>query len=206
MGLRYTGSFDNGVTLQSVFGQSYQLAGQNSFASPDLVYAGHDSGLENSVSDYVGSVGMTLPVGLALDAQARFDKSSFELKRTAVGARYSNTRFSTTVTYSELAPQPEYGSADMQREVSTTASLKFAQNWRVFGNVTYDMERSGVSRDGLGLAFNNDCFALNLVYSQKRDLLHPNDTNGSDWAIGATLSFRTLGDVNIGSNSFTQTN
>ncbi|MGN6549043.1 MAG: LPS-assembly protein LptD, partial [Pararhizobium sp.] len=38
VGLQYTGSFDNGVTLESIFGQSYQIAGQNSFASPDLVY------------------------------------------------------------------------------------------------------------------------------------------------------------------------
>ena len=206
VGLRYTGSFDNGVTLQSTFGQSYQLAGRNSFAAPDLVYAGHDLGLETAVSDYVGSVGMSLPVGFGLDAQARFDKSSLELKRTAVDASYSASRFSTTMSYSELAPQPEYGSTGNQREITTTASLKFAQNWRVFGHVTYDIERNGISRDGLGLAFNNECFALNLVYAQSKNLVNPSLTTGTDWSIGATLSFRTLGDVVLGSNTLTQTN
>ena len=201
LGVRYTGSFDSGITLQSVFGQSYQLAGRNSFAASDLVYAGHDSGLESSASDYVGSFGVGLPVGLDLDAQARFDRSSFELKRTAVGAGYSNPRFSTTVSYAELAPQPQYGSTDTQREISTTASLKFAQNWRVFGHVTYDIERNGISRDGLGLAFNNECFALNLVYAQTKNLVNPAQTSGTDWSIGATLSFRTLGDVTLGSTS-----
>ena len=204
VGLRYTGSFDSGVTLQSVFGQSYQLAGRNSFASPDLVYAGHNSGLDTSASDFVGSVGVGLPAGLDFDAQARFDKSSLELKRTAVGASYSTRRFATTVSYSELAPQPEYGSTGMQREISTTASLRFDQNWRIFGNVTYDIERSGVSRDGLGLAFNNECFALNLIYSQTKNLLDPSNSSGSDWSIGATLSFRTLGDVTLGSNTLTE--
>ncbi len=46
VGFQYTGTFDNGYKLHGIFGQSYQLAGQNSFATDDLVNAGANSGLE----------------------------------------------------------------------------------------------------------------------------------------------------------------
>jgi len=201
IGIQYTGSFDNGVTLQSVFGQSYQIAGENSFASPDLVYAGHDSGLDTDVSDYVGSFGVALPTGFSFNAGARFDKTSFEVQRTDLGANYTNSRLTTNVVYSQIAPQPDYGSMNTQEEVTTGASLRFAQNWSVFGKVTYDLDQMAVSRDGVGLGFNNECFALNLVFSEDRNLNNPND-NSNDWSVGATLSFRTLGDVRLGSTDF----
>lgn len=201
IGVRYSGTFDSGFTLQGVFGQSYQLAGKNSFASPDLVYAGHDSGLENSVSDYVGSLGVNLPGGFNFLGQARFDRSDFSIQRTGIQGGYTNNRLAAYVVYSELAPQPDYGSNETLREVSTNATVRLDQSWRVFGNVTYNLEKSAISRDAFGVGFNNSCFALDLVYWQKRNIEDPSATAGSDWAIGARLSFRTLGDVNLGSTS-----
>ncbi len=44
LGIRYTGDFDNGYKLQSIFGQSYQVAGLNSYSTPDLVGAGAEFG------------------------------------------------------------------------------------------------------------------------------------------------------------------
>lgn len=196
VGVRYTGSFDNGVTLASIFGQSYQIAGQNSFATPDLVYAGHDSGLDTDVSDYVGSVGFALPIGLSANAGGRFDKDTFDIKRTDLTGAYSSQRFSTGITYSQIAPQPEYGSLETQREVSTNAVLNFSQSWHVYGNVTYNFDQSEITRDGIGLMFDNECFAFNVAFSQDKNA---RDNSPDDWKVGATLSFRTLGDVTLGS-------
>ena len=36
-GFRYSGSFANGWTTNGLIGQSYHVAGENSFAQPDLV-------------------------------------------------------------------------------------------------------------------------------------------------------------------------
>ena len=63
VGLRYSGAYDNGWSTNALFGQSYQLDGQNSFAAPDLVNVGADSGLETETSDYVGLVGFNSPSG-----------------------------------------------------------------------------------------------------------------------------------------------
>lgn len=206
VGVRYTGTFDQGFTLQGAFGQSYQIAGKNSFDARDLVYAGHDSGLEGSVSDYVGSFGVNLPGGLNVMSQARFDKDNFDINRTGVQVGYTNDRFAANVEYSQLAPQPEYGSTQTLREVTTTGTVRFDQSWRVFGGITYDIERSAVSRDAFGVGFNNECFALDLVYSQSRDIVDPAASVGTDWSIGARISFRTLGDVGVGSTPFNLVN
>ena len=53
---------DNGWVTNALFGQSYQVGGENSFASPDYVHVGAYSGLETPTSDYVGLVGFASPV------------------------------------------------------------------------------------------------------------------------------------------------
>ncbi len=45
VGFRYSAGFLNGASLNLAFGQSYQLAGENSFAHADLVNVGLDSGV-----------------------------------------------------------------------------------------------------------------------------------------------------------------
>ncbi|MCY0152956.1 LPS-assembly protein LptD [Hoeflea alexandrii] len=88
VGLRYTGSFDNGLKTHAAFGQSYHIAGLNSFASPDLSQATRNAGLENDVSDFVGMGGLSFN-GLSLAASARFDKDDFRMERTDVRAGFS---------------------------------------------------------------------------------------------------------------------
>ncbi|TIL61554.1 MAG: LPS-assembly protein LptD, partial [Mesorhizobium sp.] len=76
VGLRYSGTYDNGWSTNALFGQSYQLDGQNSFDAPDLVNVGEDSGLETASSDYVGLVGFNSPSGLSGSVSGRFDEQS----------------------------------------------------------------------------------------------------------------------------------
>ena len=56
VGIQATTQFDRGGYINVLFGQSYQLFGTNSFAVPDAVNTGIDSGLETRRSDYVGSI------------------------------------------------------------------------------------------------------------------------------------------------------
>ena len=44
VGVRYSGVYSNGVTTNAILGQSYHVAGENSFAAPDLVNVGAFSG------------------------------------------------------------------------------------------------------------------------------------------------------------------
>ena len=195
VGLRYTGTFDAGYTLRGVFGQSFLLDGKNSFDTPDLVYAGADSGLETARSDYVGAMGVELPVGLSFAVGGRLDEKSLDIRRSDVTVGFNSNWLQTEVTYSQIAAQPLYGYPTDNDEVQTVSGLKFDENWMVYGSATWDMDDNVLSRRGIGFAYDDSCTIFALAFTQTKDL---NDTSANDWQIGARLSFRTLGDVKVG--------
>lgn len=194
-GLRYTGRFDNGLTTQATFGQSYHLAGLNSFATPDLSQATRNSGLQDDVSDFVGMVGVSYQ-GFSLASSARFDKDDFRPERTDVRASLSRGPLSTSLTYSEIkAPRPNIFTEDDRREVTASATLKVHEFWRVSASTSYDLVDEKFNSRAFGLLYEDECFAFALGYSHTRD---DYNTNARDWKIGARLSFRTLGNIGGG--------
>ncbi|WP_420408951.1 LPS-assembly protein LptD [Hoeflea sp.] len=198
VGIRYTGTYDNGMTTYATFGQSYHLAGLNSFAAPDLAQATRNSGLEEDVSDFVGAVGLATRNGLSFAASARFDKDDFRAERTDVRAGYANSYLSLAATYSEIkAPRPFTPPDEDRREVTGFASLKLHEFWKVAGSASYDLVDKKFNRHTFGVLYEDECFAFSIAYEEIRD---DNNTEGRDWKVGARLSFRTLGDFNAGGN------
>ncbi|NVP54357.1 LPS assembly protein LptD [Mycoplana rhizolycopersici] len=195
VGIRYTGTLDSGYTMRSVFGQSYQLSGENSFASADLVNAGANSGLEYDSSDYVGMAGLTTPGGWALSYSSRLDRKDLSLRRTDTRVGFENYRLQAAMTYTRIAAQPLYGFPEDNDEVQTIAALKFRDYWSVFGSVTYDINNNNLARSGVGLTYDDRDTIFSIVYENTRDT---GSTIANDWSIGARLSFRTLGDINVG--------
>ncbi|MEQ8479960.1 MAG: LPS-assembly protein LptD [Hoeflea sp.] len=204
VGIRYTGTYDNGLTTHATFGQSYHLAGLNSFATPDLSQATRDSGLEEDVSDFVGAVGLATANGLSFAASARFDKDDFRAERTNVTAGYANSRLSFSATYSEIkAPRPFRLPDEDRREVTGFASLKLHDYWKVAASASYDLVDKEFNRHAFGLLYEDECFAFSLAYEDIRDDFN---TEGRDWRVGARLSFRTLGDFDAGGDVSTLIN
>ena len=195
VGMRYTGSFDNGYTLHSIMGQSFQLDGKNSFATADLVNAGANSGLETDKSDYVGMAGIEMPSGLSLAYSARLDQKDMSLRRTDATVGFQNHRLQTELTYTRIAAQPQYGAPTDNDEIQTAAAFQFRDYWSVFGAVTYDINNNNVSRNGIGLTYDDRDTIFSIVYEETRDR---SSSVANDWSIGARLSFRTLGDIKVG--------
>jgi len=195
LGWRYTGSFDSGYKLQSIFGQSFQLAGRNSFATDDLVSAGAESGLQTTRSDYVTMFGLTTPQGISLSTSYRFDEKDFAFRRGDTAVGFANDDFQTSVTYTHIAAQPQYGFTTDQDEIQTRAQIKFKNYWSVFGTVSYDLNDSEITRQGVGLSYEDECTIFSVSFLDKKD---STNQSGSDWSIGARITFRTLGDVKLG--------
>ena len=189
-GLRYSGAFSNGWTTNALVGQSYHLAGENSFASPDLVNAGAYSGLETETSDFVGLAGFATNNGLSASVSARLDEQTLELRRGEIKAGYTTRPLTLTAKYAFIQEQPLYGFKEDRRELTLGASTRFNENWRLFGSGTYDFERSLLVRDSVGFAYDDECFTYLMSFSQTRD----RDTEETSQRIGFNLSFRTLGD------------
>ncbi|MEP6565575.1 MAG: LPS-assembly protein LptD, partial [Mesorhizobium sp.] len=190
VGFRYSGAYDNGWSTNALFGQSYQLGGQNSFAAPDLVNVGAYSGLETPTSDYVGLVGFNSPSGFSGSLSGRFDEQSFEVRRAEVKAAYSGLPVSLSAKYAFIQAQPLYGFTTDRHEVTLGASTHLAENWRIFGTGTYDLQQSVLVKDGVGFAYNDSCFTYLMTFSESRDSI----TKEVSQNVGFNLSFRTLGD------------
>lgn len=195
VGVRYTGSLDNGVGLRGIFGQSYHLGGLNSFATDDLVKVGADSGLETRVSDFVGMAAIDLPNGLSLATNVRLDERRLDLQRTDATLSFTNEDLQANLTYTQIAAQPEYGFTSENEELQASSSVKVAEYWSLFGSMTWDLNNSVINRHGIGISYADECTIFSLVYSNKRDITNE---SASDWSIGARLTFRTLGDIKVG--------
>ncbi|MFK0161254.1 LPS-assembly protein LptD [Rhizobium sp. NPDC090279] len=197
VGMRYTGSFDSGYKLDSVFGQSYQLMGTNSFATPDLVGAGLESGLETARSDYVTMFGVTMPHGVTLSTSYRLDHDNFAMKRGDTTIGYVTPILDTQLTYTHIEAQPDYDIPTNEDELQPQVKLKLSDQWAVNTKLGYDLRANDLSEHDFGVIYSDECTTASLDYNWKRDT---SSTTGVDWSIMLHLTFRTLGEVKVGGN------
>jgi LPS-assembly protein len=195
VGVRYSGSFSNGWTANAIAGQSYHIAGLNSFGAPDLVNAGAFSGLETATSDYVGLVGVTSPNGLSLSAGGRFDETTLEARRIDVRAGSKIGPVSFTGSYAFIQKQPLYGDRRDRHQLTLSTSAQVHEYWRVFGSGTYDFEANRLMRNSIGFAYDDECFSFTFTASQTRNRAGTR----TETSFGVNFSLRTLGDFGTSS-------
>jgi len=169
LGLAYQARFDSGVSIDALIGQSFHLAGENSYARPGVARTGLGSGLETERSDYVARVTLGLGEAFKATGRTRFDDESLELNRGELNAIYTTERHSAGVGYVYLEENPEIGVLTPRHEASTTAKLGVVENWSVLGGATFDLEEQARVSSSLGLAYDDECFNLSAVYSETRD-------------------------------------
>jgi LPS-assembly protein len=159
------------------------------------VNVGAESGLETDRSDYVGLGGIEMPFGLSVAASYRLDEKDSSFNRGDLTTAYQNDRFSGQVTYTHLTAQPEYGFAEDNDEIQTNARVKFQDYWSIFGGIAWDLNNDVVTRRTLGISYEDECTIFTIAYTDTRDTT---DETASDWTIAARLTFRTLGDIRLG--------
>ena len=198
IGVRYSGTFDNGYGIRGVAGQSFHLAGENSFASDDLVNVGANSGLETDSSDYVAMAAIDAPMGITFSNSVRLDKDNFDVNRSETALGYSDRRITGKVSYTRVKAQPDYGYFDDREIVQTSGTLRLDDNWSLFGSLNYDIKGQFSSERRIGVLYQDECTILAFSYSDEGN---GNSTRqaANDWSINARLAFRTLGDINVGS-------
>ena len=189
--IRYLGTFSNGLMLEALFGQSFAVAGKNSFAEPDLADVGAFSGLESANSDYVGRASIANSNGARLTLRGRFDQKDFTLARGEVEAAKTSGSFTAAVAYIYAREIPQAGFETPTSQITGTASMTFVENWRVFGSAVVDLDQNNVSKESLGLAFDNSCLSLSIAYTQTRKTDIPTQQ------LMFNLSLRTLAEGSV---------
>src|SRR5690606_38280101 len=99
VGIQYTAQVNGAGFFSALFGQSYQLFGQNSFAQADTVNTGLESGLDQRVSDYVARLSFQPNRTYKLSSRFRFDEETFEVRRLEVEGSVTFDRWSASVLY-----------------------------------------------------------------------------------------------------------
>ncbi|MBB5751484.1 LPS-assembly protein LptD [Prosthecomicrobium pneumaticum] len=166
VGLHYLGTFGTLASVDALVGQSFQVAGQNPYAVDDLTGTGLVSGLETDRSDYVGRVTLDTGYGYFLTARTRLDESDFTLNRAELTATGRMGAVTASTSYLFLRDDPETSDSEATEAVSVRGSWQFAEYWRAFGSVGYDIHEKTLASSSVGLAYDDECTTFSIAYSQ----------------------------------------
>jgi LPS-assembly protein len=189
-----------------VVGQSYQVAGLNSFAVEDLTQTGTVSGLEDDVSDYVGSMTVDSGAGYFLTARGRVDAETFDVNQAQLTATGKFGDVTASASYLYMRDVPAIGTSDQvdtTNTVSGRASWQFTETWRVFGSLAWDIQQGQVAGNGIGFAYDDECTTFSIAYSETREAYTDLQTSKQ---LLVSLQLRTLGGTAIKSDIGSLTN
>jgi LPS-assembly protein len=148
--VKYSLNGPNGFYGEAMFGQSYQLAGRNSFATPDLVNTGLESGLDSRASDYVARAQLALNSNFAVMSRARFDENDLSMERFEAGVNASFAPYlpvSTSLIYARYDAQPELGFERRREGLLAAATYNVTPHWFLSGSVLFDLDKYLIAKE-----------------------------------------------------------
>jgi len=189
-GVNYTLLGENGTFIRMSLGESFHIAGENSFAA--------GSGLDGTSSDLVGAVALQLNEHATLGYQARVeeDLSRINVQEATLGLTFD--QFSGSLSYADISEAANYGRPEDAQQIWADGTYHIDEVWSVFGGVRYDLEESKVMEHSIGAAFECDCMKAQIEYSMSRDDDYDSDDSETDHRIEIGIELRTIGAVTGG--------
>ncbi|WP_041583196.1 LPS-assembly protein LptD [Bartonella australis] len=191
IGLRYSGNFGHHLSLYGLAGQSFHLAGKNSFAEKGLITVGVNSGLETASSDYVAMLGASHDSGFYVESRGRFDKKTGKIHRAELEASKKWSNLWAAVQYAYIPSQSNYEYTQNRQEISFQTGIKFSDNWSMNNNVSYDLESATFVKRGISINYTDECLGVTFSYQQ---IINP-EKNAPLQNFNFSLSLRTIADI-----------
>lgn len=187
VGLIYTLMGPNGGFLRASFGESFHIAGENSFLA--------GSGLNGTASDLVGGVALQVNPNITLGYQARIeeDLSRINVQETMIGLNLGD--FSGSLNYANIGAAANYGRPDDEKQIWADGRYNLGSAWSVFGGVRYNIEDSSLIDQRWGITFDCDCMKAELVYSMSRTDEFGPANGGTEYRIDMNVELRTIGAI-----------
>lgn len=191
-GGQFQTSFDNGGWLSGIVGQSFHLAGTNSFDVTDGSTAGIASGM-NADSSYIvaglqGGYG-----GLAGGAKMQIDPESGDIPRFQLSASGEVEGIRVTGDYVFIAAQPELNQARDRHEIGVETRIPLADYWTANAGLAWDLEAEQWLQATAGLTY-DDRF---LAYGVQARWTGPTHRTPDDLRVTVNLSLSGAGDDEI---------
>jgi LPS-assembly protein len=191
-GVQYTAQFNRAGNVNLLFGESYQIFGQNSFANGGLTNTGINSGLDTTRSDYVARASYQPNSTYMFTSRFRFDQASFAVQRMELETSANFGRWNAQVMYGDYAAQPALGLNERQGILSN-GRYKINENWVLLGGALYD-----VKAEQIGLGYVDDCLILALNYMTSYSYSGSTAANNTFFL---QLSLRTLAGGSVGQST-----
>jgi LPS-assembly protein len=179
VGLQYTFQANSGFNARAVFGQSYQLSGDNPYNNPGFDPLGcqtpspsgcpnfnPQNGLETNRSEYVAGLYLSPFAGFNVVAQGRFDEKDWSLRRQDLLVNANYGPVIASVAYSLSRFDPSTGTQTTQQDVMPYLGLKITNNWSIGGSMRYDIDAKERIQDQLQLKYADECFVLTASYTE----------------------------------------
>lgn len=193
-GIQYTAQFNKGGFVNALFGQSYQLFGENSFAHGGSTNTGIGTGLDTTRSDYVARLSYQPNSTYTFTSRFRFDNDSMAVRRFELETTAYFDRWQASILYGQYAAQPELGFLDDRQGILGTGTYKIDANWVLLGGARYDIDAGKFDQTRLGVGYIDDCLILAVNYIT--NYTYSGNVN-SNHTIMLQLSLRTLGGTSI---------
>jgi LPS-assembly protein len=218
-GLQYTLNLDKGGYGNVLFGQSYQLAGRNSYQYGDIARTGLDSGLDTKQGDYVGRIQIAPVNNIVFTGRGRFDNEDFGVKRVELQATGTFMGLTTSLMFAHYAAQPLLGYYIHQKGVTASAKYEITKNWYISSAVTMDLSRHATERFyqtygsqvsntigsvaalSLGAGYQDECTTFAFTYSNSGKLALADGTKERVQTFMVRLELRTLGGAKYSYNN-----
>jgi len=165
IGGQFLANFEDGSWLRLIGGQSYFLAGINSFSLIDTAQVGNLSGLENTSSFIVAGAQAGLGNGVEVGAKMEFDPASRSIVRAAVATEVNVSSFTLSADYFYLAAKPARGILADTQAISATIEVPVADYWRITTGARWDLVAGTWADASVGAEYDDSFLSYGAKYS-----------------------------------------
>ncbi|MEP3233134.1 MAG: LPS assembly protein LptD [Hyphomicrobiales bacterium] len=169
-------------------GQSFHLAGTNSFSEQGIASLETENGLQEDRSDLVARIAATAVDQFSLVGRIRVDNDYADINRGDISAVYYSDILSLNAGYTFVKEQ-EVDDLPRSSQANGGFSFKAHEYWTVFGDARYDFDDNRFVNNRFGLTFDDKQLRVSLAYVRDFDEQGDLDEEGIEFSI----NFRTLG-------------
>ena len=213
-GGQYTMTFKQEGYVNALFGESFQLAGTNSYGASDISNVTASSGLQTTDSDYVARLAVAPNSHLSFLAKGRFDQATLDPQTIDLIGNFNMFDISSTVQYSRYAAQPAIGYPFRREGVLVTGRYNFLDHYFVSASSTLDLDphhydtatgaydlkvnHPELATLGIGMGYNDECTTVSINYTQS--YTNAANVRDRDQTVMFQLTLRTLAQAKGGSD------
>lgn len=187
-GAIYTFLGDNGGFARLSLGESFHIAGENSFDA--------GSGLDGPASDLVGAVAFQPNEKMRFTYEARAEEDLSRINSQEASVSLTLDRIWGSLSYADIGAAPSYGRLTDEEQIWGNTGYKLAEAWSLFGGFRYDLRDDKFLDKYVGVLFDCDCMNAKLIYSEYEG--EKSDGSRADRSINLSVEFRTIGRIGGG--------